>query len=298
MQHFTIRDIENLCGIKAHTLRIWEQRYSFFVPERKEKGHRIYTNEDLKKLLRIAFLYHNGWKISKIAQLKDDAILTEVRNTEIELSNYNSYIIRILEAIIDFDKVAIAQQLNGLTKKIGFENCIIHICYPLLKRIGMLWVTNNIIPAQEHFCSYIIQHKIIAATDNLTPIPTKGFTVLLFCPHGEHHELPLFFLNYLLKRYGWNVIFLGSNIPMNVISQFTDASDVSHLFLHVITNFTGFALDDYFAELCTTFKDKSIIASGAAIFSLQRSFVNLTLLKSDQEIYDFIKGKAQALGNT
>src|SRR5438309_2453942 len=153
----------------------------------------------------------------------------------------------------------------------------------------MLWMTNNLIPAQEHFCSYIIQHKIIAETDKL-PVPSKEAPeILLFSPHGEHHELPLYFINYLLRKYGWTTLFLGTNVKLNLLKQFAVQKNVTHLFAHVITNFTGFGLDDYFEEICKTFPDKKIVASGAAIFSIQRQFTNLLLLRSDAAIYQFLK---------
>ncbi len=193
MEYFTIKDIENLSGVKAYTLRIWEQRYNLFVPKRKDSQHRIYDNDDLKKLLRISFLYHNGWKISKIAAFSSDQIAEEVRKSEINSKTYKTFIIQMIEAAVDFNEILFVEILNRLTAKIGFEKCITDVCYPYLNRIGMLWVTNNIIPAQEHFSSYIIQNKIIAETDKLS-INNDAPTLLLFSPKGEYHELPLLFI--------------------------------------------------------------------------------------------------------
>ena len=288
MEYFTIKDIENLSGIKAHTLRIWEQRYSLFVPKRKDSQHRIYDNDDLKQLLRISFLYHNGWKISKIAGLSSAQIVEEVRKSEINSKTYKTFIIQLIEAAVDFDEISFVEILNQLTAKVGFEKCITDICYPYLNRIGMLWVTNNIIPAQEHFSSYIIQNRIIAKTDKLS-INNEAPTLLLFSPKGEFHELPLLFIFYLLRKNGWSVVYLGSNITKEVIKQFTENDEMKYLFLHLITNFTGWDADVYFEDLCKSFPNKQIIASGAAVHQVQRNFVNLKLLKSDKEIYEFIE---------
>jgi len=288
MEYFTIKDIENLSGIKAHTLRIWEQRYSLFVPKRKDSQHRIYDNDDLKQLLRISFLYHNGWKISKIAGLSSAQIVEEVRKSEINSKTYKTFIIQLIEAAVDFDEISFVEILNQLTVKVGFEKCITDICYPYLNRIGMLWVTNNIIPAQEHFSSYIIQNRIIAETDKLS-INNEAPTLLLFSPKGEFHELPLLFIFYLLRKNGWSVVYLGSNITKEVIKQFTENGEMKYLFLHLITNFTGWDADVYFEDLCKSFPNKQIIASGAAVHQVQRNFVNLKLLKSDKEIYEFIE---------
>lgn len=287
MQYFTIKDIENLSGIKAHTWRIWEQRYNLFIPKRKESLRRIYDIDDLKKLLQIAFLYHNGWKISNIAELSAGEIVEQVRKTEISNQTYENFILQLIVAAVDFNEADFVQLLDDLTGKIGFEKCIKEVCYPYLQRVGLLWVTRSIIPAQEQFSSYIIQNKIIAETEKIS-VPSNGAQVVLFSPHGEFHELPLLFLNYLLKKNGWSVIYLGSNVTREVLKAFTVNKKVGYLFFHLVTNFTGWDADTYFEELCRSFHDKTIIAAGTVVHQMQRSFTNMKLLKSDKEIYTFI----------
>jgi len=146
-----------------------------------------------------------------------------------------------------------------------------------------------LIPAQEHFCSYIIQHKIIAETDKLPQPPGNAPEIILFSPRGEYHELPLYFINYLLRKSGWTTLFLGTNVKLALLKQFAVQQNITHLFLHITTNFTGFGLDDYFEEICKTFSNKKIVASGSAIYTVQRQFTNLLLLKSDAEIYWFVE---------
>jgi DNA-binding transcriptional MerR regulator len=287
MQSFTIRDIENLTGIKAHTWRIWEQRYPLFQPKRKESAHRIYDNEDLKQLLRIAFLYHNGWKISKIAKLSAQSILEEVNKAELDKTRFELYLLQLIEAAIDFNEEVFNQLLEEVIEKIGFERSITEVCYPYLQRIGLLWVTNRVIPAQEHFSSYIIQNKVIAATEKLNK-PPQPPELLLFSPQGEFHELPLLFLNYLLRKNGWGILYLGSNVNLSVLQQFTSHENLQYIFLHQITNFTHYNADDYFELLYRNFPNKKIIATGSIVQEVQRTFTNLTLLKSDKEIMDFI----------
>ncbi|HEY1022612.1 MAG TPA: MerR family transcriptional regulator, partial [Flavisolibacter sp.] len=146
MQNFSIRQIELLTGIKSHTLRIWEQRYDFFKAQRKESNLRFYTNEDLKKLLCISFLYHNGWKVSKIAALSDQEIQEEADKTDINLSNYDTAIQQLLKTAIDFNEAAFVAILNELKELIGFEKLITDICYRYMHRVGLLWDTSKIIP--------------------------------------------------------------------------------------------------------------------------------------------------------
>jgi len=251
-------------------------------------------------LLRISVLYHRGWKISKIAELSTHEIITAIHETTPGEEEYHYHIAQLIEKSIDLDKEGFVKNLDIVIQKIGFEKTIVQVCYPLLQKIGMLWMTDRLIPAQEHFCSYIVQHKIIAEADKLPIPPNDAPEILLFSPHGEYHELPLHFINYLLRKYGWTTLFLGTNVKMDLLKQFAEQKNITHLFAHIITNFTGFGLDDYFETICKTFRDKQIVASGAAVFTVQRSFTNLLPLKSDEAIYQFIqKGPAiSALHNS
>jgi DNA-binding transcriptional MerR regulator len=287
MQSFTIRDIENLTGIRAHTLRIWEQRYKFFTPKRKESRHRFYDNEDLKQLLRVSFLYHNGWKISKIASLTEEEIMEEVVNTKVAEQDYERFMTRLLAAAVDFDENEFKNLLDEIISAAGFENCIVKVCYPYLRKLGLLWSTNHVIPAQEHFSSYLIQNRIIFETEKL-PHTSNPPSILLICPEGEYHELPLLFINYLLRRNHWSTLYLGANIRKEEWLQLSTLPGIKYLYLHLITNFTGFYPDDYLEDVCRSLPDKKIVASGEGIRMVQRHFVNLELLTSDAMIHDFI----------
>ena len=287
MQQFTIRDIENLTGIKAHTLRIWEQRYHFFTPKRKESQHRFYDNEDLKKLLRISFLYHQGLKISKIASLSEEEIASRVANTEISEGDELRFVTRLIEAAVDFDSATFTAILDDIIAKTGFEKCITGICFPYLQKIGLLWSTNRVIPAQEHFSSYLIQNRIISETEKL-PVSNKRPEIILVCPKGEYHELPLLFINYLLRKNNWSTLYIGTNIGREEIMELSAHSGIGYIYLHLVTNFTGMYADDYFEEICKTFPGKKVYASGNGATQVQRNFVNLRVLKSDREVYEFI----------
>lgn len=292
MQNFSIRNIELLTGIKAHTLRIWEQRYDFFKAPRKESKQRFYSNEDLQKLLCISFLYHNGWKVSKIASLSDEEIKQEVEKITLSPANFQSYLQRLLQAAIDFNEAAFLDALNQLTNTIGFEKTIRDVCYPYLQRVGLLWDTNRVIPAQEHFSSYIIQNRLISETEKFSEKQNEAPELILFCPENEHHELPLLYLNYLLRKNGWRVLYLGKNIKLDDLKEVGQLPGIQYLYLHLITNFTGLHIDDYLEILRKTFPDKTILASGRGIEQNERSFVNVRLLRRDDEIHQFIHRKA------
>lgn len=291
MQNFTIRDIENLTGIKAHTLRIWEQRYNLFTPKRKESLHRIYDNEDLKQLLHISFLYNSGWKVSRIATLTQPEITDLVRQASVGNDNYKVFITQLIEAAIDFDEYAFVKVFDEIIARTGFETCIVEVCYPFLIKVGHLWSTNNVIPAQEHFSSYIIQNRIILETDKVST-QNKKPEIVLFCPQGEFHELPLLFINYLLRKNNWSTIYLGKNVKLDELDPIIQLLGINNIYLHVLTNFTGFEIDDYLETVCRKYPDKRIIASGESVQKSQRSFTNLSLLNTDRQIYDFINRKA------
>lgn len=291
MQNFSIRQIELLTGIKSHTLRIWELRYDFFKAPRKESNLRFYTNDDLKKLLCISFLYHNGWKISKIASLSEKEIIAEVEKIPVGINNYPTAIQQLLKAAVDFDEAEFVGVLNDLQPKIGFEKLVTEVCYPYLYRVGMLWDTSKIIPAQEHFSSYIIQNRVISETEKLSLTQNGDPEIVLFCPENEFHELPLLFINYQLRKNGWRVLYLGANSKLEDLEEVARISGIRYLYLHLITNFTGINIDDYFESLRKAFPDKIIIASGRSIEQSQRSFVNFHLLRRDDEIYQFIQSR-------
>ncbi len=294
MQTFTIRDIENLTGIKAHTLRIWEHRYSFFKPKRKQSQHRFYDNEDLKSLLRISFLYHLGWKVSTIATMSSNQIIDEIQKADVS-GRHLQLVSAMIEAAVDFDEAGFVSIINELTEKIGFERCVTEVCYPYLKKIGLLWSTNNVIPAQEHFTSYIVQNKIIAETAKL-PVTEQQPTILLLCPKGEFHELPLLFIHYLLRKYGWSTLYLGINSSLNEVQKVNEVHNIPYIYLHLITNFTGQIIDNYLSDFCNQFPDKKILASGAGFQSLTRSYENLQVLQNEEEIYTFITIKSDERG--
>ncbi|GAC1420029.1 MAG: hypothetical protein NVS1B13_19090 [Flavisolibacter sp.] len=294
MQSFSIRDIEHLTGIKAHTLRIWEQRYNVFTAKRRQSLHRFYDNEDLKKLLRISFLYHQGLKISKLAELSEPDIITQVQNTLVASGNYPQHVNRLLEAAMDFNAPGFAEILKNVKQEIGLEKCMTVLCYPYLKKLGVLWSTNSVIPAQEHFSSYLIQNMIIAETDLLGCEP-KPAEIILCTPEGEYHELPLLYINYLLKKNGWATLYLGLNLKASDMKVVCETRHINTIYMHILTNFTGMDTEDYLRQLCLTLPEINIFVSGEGIQKIQSPNTQLRLLQSDQQIQDLMHPGAKSL---
>ncbi len=293
MNHFTIRDIENLCDIKAHTLRIWEQRYELFTPKRKKSQHRIYDCDDLKQLLRISFLYHNGHKISKIAQLNQQQIQQLVENSVLKDNNQEAFILQLISAAIDFDEKKFEQIVDSMIQQSGMEQCITEIFYPFLHRVGLLWMTNNVIPAQEHFSSYIISKKIISATNELKNGDTSSPVILLFTPAGEYHEIPLLAANYFLRKYNNRTLYFGINVQQESLIYFLKHQPANCLYTHVITKLTNDGIENYLQSLCNNFPGMEIVLAGPAGKSIEQVPGNLQLIHSTEEMIAFAKKRGE-----
>jgi MerR family transcriptional regulator, light-induced transcriptional regulator len=288
MFHFTIRDVENLSGIKAHTLRMWEQRHGLCLCKRKESLHRYYDNDDLKHILRIAYLYRNGYKISKIAQFSPDEIV-QLASKKLGNDEYDVLVNQLVEACLEYNEQQFENALHGALKSMGLEKSIEKVVYPFLDKIGLLWMTGHVLPGQEHFCSQIIIKKIIAAINALPSVPVNAGArrFLLFTPQGEYHEMPLLLIQYLLKKKGIKTILMGKNIATDIIKYYCDRQPVSHLYFHLITNFTNCQADLYLSKLSKLFADKQIIASGPAIKDAENIPGNVQILHSLAEVMAF-----------
>jgi DNA-binding transcriptional MerR regulator len=288
MNQFTIKDIENLSGIKAHTWRIWELRYGIAVPQRKDSNHRYYDNENLKQILRISYLYHGGFKISKIASFNGDEIRVKAMEG-LPLENGNEYYIKeLLEASIDLDEERFEQTFQEALKRIGVEETILKVIHPFQDKIGVLWLTDHVIPAQEHFTSNIIRRKFSVAIDNLPLIQeTNKKEILLFTPEREHHELPLQFIYYLLRKNKNKVTYFGSNVPLDAIDIFRQKNSFDYMHFHLVTNFTNKHAQDYVKEISKRFPEKKIVMSGMLVQQITHAPANVRLLKSMEEIILF-----------
>lgn len=218
---FSIKDLENLTGIKAHTIRIWEKRYQLLEPERTETNIRYYSLSHLQKLLNISFLNNNGYKISKIASLTLQEIHDQVRTLAGAGLLKNHAINTFKLAMLDFDQELFYETYNGLTKDKSFKTIFYDVFFPLLSEIGMLWQTNTITPAHEHFITSLIRQKILVNTELIQAKNkiTHRNAFVLYLPDNEIHEIGLMFVNYELVSRGHRSIFLGSSVPIDSLTD-------------------------------------------------------------------------------
>ncbi|MFT3934725.1 MAG: MerR family transcriptional regulator [Chitinophagaceae bacterium] len=284
MHYFTIRDVENLSGIKAHTLRIWEQRHGLRICKRKESLHRYYDNEDLKFILRIAHLYHKGQRISRLAALSADEI-NQLTIESFKSGEYDVLINQLIDAGLEYNALQFEQSLRTAVKSMGLEKCIQNVIYPFLDKIGLLWMTNHVLPGHEHFCGHLLQKLLLSSINELPPVKsTKPYCVLLFTPPNEMHYLPLLIAQYVLKKKAIRTVMLGSNIDADIISYCCDNMEITHLYFHFITNLTGFNTSDYIDMLASRFANKRIIAGGGALKEMVHAPSNVHITRSAQEI--------------
>ncbi len=216
MSIYSIRDLEQLSGIKAHTLRIWEQRYDILKPERTDTNIRTYDDKDLKLVLNIALLKDHGYKISEISKMEADEMSKEVMSISNKQLNYPDQIHALTISMLDLDEERFEKIVSTNTLQFGFENMMVNIIYPFLSRIGTLWITGSIGPAQEHFISNLIRQKLIVAIDGQLPSLRLGAKkYLMYLPEGEMHEISLLFGNYIARSRQNKVIYLGQSLPFS-----------------------------------------------------------------------------------
>lgn len=216
---FSIKDLENLSGIKAHTIRIWEKRYGILTPMRTDTNIRYYDIENLQKLLNVVLLSNSGLKISKIAQLTIEEIEHKVQQLEFSIDGDNVYLNSFKLAMLTFNQALFDQTYNKLVSEISFRKIFIDLFVPLLHDVGLEWLSNNITPAHEHFISAIIKQKLQINTERMqqvAPVHTDKVFVL-FLPEHEIHELGLLFLNYDLAAKGYHSIYLGQSLPIQTL---------------------------------------------------------------------------------
>ncbi len=235
MGHFSISDLEHLSGIKAHTIRVWEQRYGILRPVRTATNIRTYCDDDLRRLLNVATLCSRGHRISQVAKLSEQELAEAVISCNDDAHDYCQRVNALLAAMIEMDECQLVKLLNDTIAQRGFEEAILRVAYPFLQRIGVMWQAGSVNPAQEHLVTNLLRQKMMAATDALPPVaPATARRWVLFLAEGEMHELALLFMNYVLRARGHHVLYLGQNLPIAELKVVCDIYE-PHALLTVMT---------------------------------------------------------------
>lgn len=236
-QQFSIKDLEHFTGIKSHTIRAWEQRYSLLVPKRTATNIRFYSGEDLKKLLNVGYLIEHGGKISKIAQLSNEALIDHVRDMQMEEGGLSAVFSQLKLSMLNYDEILFKEVVDTYSNEYGLDRTVLDVFLPFLSQIGVLWLTNTICPAQEHFISHLMRQELHAAvSDSVIPTREDHPPIVLYLPEREIHDISLLFIHFLCRAHGMKSIFLGASVPFNdlvtVGDQFPNAVFVSYCTTH------------------------------------------------------------------
>jgi len=262
MTKFTIKDLENLSGIKAHTIRIWEQRYSFLKPSRTDTNIRYYSSDDLKAILNISILNKYGYKISHINKMSVTDVKVKVAELNLTGAQQERIVNELIQSIVDLDTEGFEKILDRQIALNGIEKVIIRFIFPFFDRIGILWQTGHINPAQEHLTTNIIRQKLIVGIDQVRSVTKIKGSFLLFLPEKEHHELGLLLVYYLLKKRGAEVFYIGANVPLRDAQFVADIKKPDFIYIHLTSTSPGFNFDKFLQQTSQKISKAKIIVSG------------------------------------
>ena len=289
MNSFTIKDLENLSGIKAHTIRIWEQRYNFLKPRRTNTNIRYYSNDELKTILNIALLNKHGYRISQIDKMEKDEIckiLLTLNDSEAVTERVTNELVQMM---VDLNMDEFEKTLDRYIDDKGIEKTVIQVIFPFLEKIGILWQTGHIHPAQEHLVTNIIRQKILVAIDTTVSRSDVSKTFLLFLPEGEQHELGLLFVYYLLKNKGIKTIYLGANVPIDDAAQVVELKKPDLVFIHLNGCGRSFKMDRLLAQLHRKFKSVNTVISGQPTQGFRKKIPEKIEFKTSlAEVMDYV----------
>ena len=289
MNAFSIKDLEQLSGIKAHTIRIWEQRYSFLRPKRTQTNIRSYSGEELKMVLNIALLNKYGHKISSIDKMAPEELQGNVISLATGEAAEEQRVNSLIGYTLDLDLGAFEAAIDQYILTTGIEKAICRIIFPYLERVGILWLASHIQPAQEHLVSNIIRQKIIIGIEAAAQVADNSKTALLFLPAGEYHELGLLFMQYLLKSKGVKVWYLGSNTATADINFLINLHRPDFIYTHLSTLPGNTSIEKFLQRLTTHTGSIPVVISGRITWQYKKKTpAQVYLKKSMDEVLEWM----------
>lgn len=288
---YSIKDLEKISGIQAHTIRIWEQRYSLLLPNRSDTNIRSYSSYYARKLLNVVTLVENGWKISKVAKLSHDEINSEIQTViqSIDVGDHfdNAIVNRIIESGVAMSESIFEKAFSSALLKYGIRDSYLKVIYPTLVKIGLMWSKSEMIPVQEHFITNMIKQKLFAAIDALPYPESKADRWVLFLPPGENHEMGLLMSHYILKEKGYNVVYLGNNVPLEDIEGLLAADRVNSLLMFAVARETVLNAGEIASSILSFAGDTKLWLAGS--FEDKSIFADASKLNFVENFNEFIK---------
>lgn len=266
MAQYSIKEVETLSGVKAHTLRIWEQRYDFLKPSRTDTNIRFYTDEQLRLLLNVSMLNREGYRISKIAEMTREELGKEILKISESTTHSDFLLDQLTEAMLDFNELKFEHTLSQSIMKLGFEQAFTKLVFPFMIRTGVLWATGSVRPVQEHFITNLIRRKISAAIDNqYVQANENSKRYVLFLPEGETHELGLLFSQYLLRQKNHHVAYIGCSLPFEDIEFISNFFKPDYLLTFITVPLEDIDVSDYIKKVADAFPTLTILVGGAQV---------------------------------
>jgi len=243
LNSFSISDLEQYSGIKAHTIRVWEQRYNALQPNRSEGNTRYYSGNQLRRLLNIVSLTNSDYKVSELCAMPDYQLyrLLEEKLADVKSPDDRAeiFISQVIAAAMRFSEERFDKVFSNCLLRYNIKEAYINVLYPALVRLGLLWANDSLPPAQEHFITNLFRQKLLAAIDMLPPSSSTKDPWLLFLPEDEFHETGLLFANYMIRQAGKKVIYLGASVPYSSLAEaIEDINPANLLFFLVRANNT------------------------------------------------------------
>ena len=263
MSTYSIKDLEKLSGIKAHTIRIWEQRYHLIEPQRTNTNIRYYSDDDLVKLMNTSLLNQNGFKISKIAELDSNQIKELILKLNNEIPSLITLTSNLVKSLIEVDEIGFNLVYETSVKNLGFEATIEQLLFPFFEIIGNLWLAGTIVPAQEHFITNLIRQKLIVAIDHERTVASQVRPrILFYLPEGEFHEIGTLYYNYLARKANFEVIYLGTSVPFRDIFKMDEIRPFQIIFTSFVISQGAGTLVKRIEKKRKAFPNKILLVSG------------------------------------
>lgn len=291
---YTIKYLETISGIKAHTIRIWEKRYKMLKPKRTSTNIRYYDDLHLKKLLNIATLLDHGYKISKLSKLSDKEVAEEIKKCMDRVADghdLSAFLVNeLIISSLNFDKVHFEKTFSTGILKLGFHKAIEYVLFPTLKKIGVLWQSEEINPAQEHFFSSMVKQKLFSAIDAIQEPEQSSRKCVLYLPEDEDHEIGLLYFNYLLLKGGIKTIYLGTRMPIQNILESEKLIKPTHIIFFIIKLLPLDEVDQYIKTVAKLFPQVKILLCGNPEYYRSLKFPsNVTYLPNPEEAKKYFR---------
>ena len=286
MTCYSIKDLEYLSGMKAHTIRIWEKRYLLLNPDRSDTNIRSYSDNDVRRILNVAMLIKNGYKISIVASFTEEKLQAEVLRINRNTTDPAKYTDQLLFHTVNLDTFGFESLLNEIINEFGFSKTLQQVIFPFFERIGILWQSGSIFTAHEHFVSNLIRSRLIIETNKFKRGQTAK-TVLFFLRENEWHEMGLLYFNFLAAEAGLHCVYLGQSLPFSDLANLLTSTNFDFICTSFITAIEKSELELYLSNLSLVFNSNKILVAGRQIALLKPKLpANVAVIKNSN---DFIR---------